>query len=400
MKNFIISGLLLLCLNFTAFSQSIKEVKPFTLKGKIIGKDSGKIILTYPFQSKRTKDTVLVMNGAFVFKGNIVEPTKADIVGGNDLNFASFYLEPGVMNIILTVDKFKEFRMAGSKTQEEQEKLNRLEEQLYLRINKLRSENSFKYDSLKKTTDEVILNKLKTSLDENERQLSLLNEQLKIIQNNFIYSNPKSFVSLDLLLTFDKNEIISLDSLKSAYNKIDRTTQNSTIGNIIKQDIRKKENGRIGSIAPDFKAIDFLTNKPVSYSEFEGKNVVLLDFWASWCVPCRAAFPNLKNLYKKYHSKGFEVIAVSSFDFNKKALISAIEKDSIGNWHHVPVAERFSEGPTYITKDDIYDNYFVQAIPVQILIDKDGKIVGKWLGHSKVTEDELEKKLAVLFKEY
>lgn len=399
MKNFIISGLLLLSLNTIALSQSIKDAKPFILNGKIIGKDSGIIVLRYPFQSKLIRDTISILNGEFVFKGNIYEPTSADIVSGNDLNRAFFYLEPGVMNIQFTADKFKEFSMTGSKTQEEQVKLNRMVEQLNLRINKLSSENSSKNDSLRKTSEKLILNNLKTTLDENERQLSKLKEQRKRIEINFIHSNPKSFVSLSLLSSFDENGEISLDSLKSMFYKLDETTQNSSFGNTTKKDIRKKENNRIGSTAPDFKAIDFLTNKTITYAEFKGKNVVLLDFWASWCVPCRAAFPQLKNLYKKYHSKGFVVIAVSSYDFNKKALLSAIEKDSTNNWLHIPLAERFSEGPDFITKDDIFENYFVTQIPVQILIDKDGKIVGRWVGHSKVTEDELEQKLAELYKD-
>lgn len=399
MKNFIISGLILLSINTIALSQSIKEAKPFTLNGKIIGKDSGKIVLRYAYQSKLKRDTISILNGEFVFNGNIYEPTSADIVSGNDLNRAFFYLEPGVMNILLTVDKFKEFKLTGSKTQEEKVKLDLLTEQIILRIKKLKSENSSKNDSLNKTADEVISNKLKTTIDDNERQLSELSEQLKMIQKNFIRSNPKSFASLSLLSTFDANEEISLDSLKSMFYKLNETTQNSHIGNIIKKNIRKKENIRIGSTAPDFKAIDFLTNKTVTYSEFKGKNVVLLDFWASWCVPCREAFPQLKNLYKKYHSKGFVVIAVSSFDFNKKSLLSAIEKDNTNNWLHIPLAERFAEGPDFITKDDIYDNYFVQQIPVQILINKDGKIVGHWVGHSKATEEELEHKLAELYKD-
>jgi thiol-disulfide isomerase/thioredoxin len=122
----------------------------------------------------------------------------------------------------------------------------------------------------------------------------------------------------------------------------------------------------------------------------------LLDFWASWCVPCRQSLPHLKGVFRKYHSKGLEIIGVST-DFNRKAWISAVNHDSINIWHHVPVADKYAEGPSKITKDDIYENYFVQAIPLTILIDKNGKIIGRWLGSGTDNEKELDKKLAEIF---
>ncbi|HEY5592177.1 MAG TPA: TlpA disulfide reductase family protein [Paludibacter sp.] len=147
-------------------------------------------------------------------------------------------------------------------------------------------------------------------------------------------------------------------------------------------------------MAPDFKAIDVLTNRPVTYFEFKGKNVVLIDFWASWCGPCRMAFPHLKDVYKKYHSKGFEIIAASC-DVDKKAWLSAIKQDSTEIWHQVHYT--YSRIAKY-TKDDIYQNYFVQGIPLQLLVNRDGKIIGRWVGYSSENEKELEEKLAELFK--
>lgn len=155
------------------------------------------------------------------------------------------------------------------------------------------------------------------------------------------------------------------------------------------------ENILIGAQAPDFKAID-LNQQIVTLSQFKGKSVVLLDFWASWCVPCRESIPHLKALYNKYHSKGLEVVAVSE-DTKRKAWIDAVNQDSTGMWFHIPIAEQFAKGPDYITNDDIYKNYFVQAIPVTMVIDKNGKIVGRLVSKSKENEESLDKLLAQIF---
>jgi peroxiredoxin len=231
-------------------------------------------------------------------------------------------------------------------------------------------------------------------VEEINQQWSITHESLNSTRLKFILENPKSYVTPDYLHLLEANEVISLDSLKLIFNGLDNSIQKSRIGKIISDDVRRKENIRIGAQAPEFKAID-LNGQVITLSKFKGKSVVL-DFWASWCIPCRAGFPHLKNLYKQYHHQGFDVIAVST-DWKRDAWIKAVKQDSIEMWYNVAVAEKYASGPSYITKDDIYKNYFVQAIPVQLLIDKEGKIVGRWLGKSQENEDALDKELKEIF---
>lgn len=166
---------------------------------------------------------------------------------------------------------------------------------------------------------------------------------------------------------------------------------------ILQRISEKKDNIRIGNQAPDFKATD-LNQQTVTLSQFKGNSVVLLDFWASWCIPCRQSIPHLKTLYKKYEPKGFEVIAVWKDDFGeRKGWIEAVKQDSTEMWYHIPVAEKYPCMPDQLTNDDIYKNYFVQTIPQQILIDKNGKIIYRHVGYSKESEEALEKQLSEIF---
>lgn len=397
MKKFFATGLCFLSLIATSFSLSNINSRPFILKGKILGEDSGRIVLQYYAEkNKWIRDTVSIKDGEFIFKGTIIHPIKAKIGGSDDLNTASIYLEPGDMTITLTKDKFAELEMTGSKTEQEAKELDHLEEPINKRNNLLYTQNMSILDSIEKTKDKAILDKLRKKYDEIDQLRTQLRKPRNVIELNFVVTHPKSFLTPYILLDLEKNEFISLDSLKSVFNKLNITIQNSIYGQEIKKDITKKINSGVGATAPDFKAIDILTKQQVTYSQFKGEKVVLLDFWASWCVHCREGFPHLKSLYKKYHSKGFEIVAVS-LDRTKNAWLSAIKQDSIEIWHQIPVAERYTEGPAYLTKDDIFENYFVQSIPLQLLIDKNGKIIGRWVGNSK--EKELDQKLAKLFKE-
>jgi len=399
MKKLSLTGLLFFSLIIASFPQSNSNLKPFTLTGKIIGENSDRIVLRYCSEdSKLVQDTVSIKNGAFVFKGNITEPTKAYLIGKNDLNSVQIYLEPGTMKITLTKDKFEECKMTGSKSQLELGLLNELEKPINTKSYLLKAQRVKIEDSIKNTSVDSIKHQLEKREEEIDNRWMQNREYLNSIWLQFVLDHPKSYVTANYLNMLESNEVITLDSLKSIFNKLDSSIRNSKYGKLIQDDIRKKENSIAGVNAPDFKAIDILTNQPVTYSEFKGKDVVLIDFWASYCRPCREGIPHLKSLYQKYHSKGFEIIAVS-LDWTKKYWISAIKQDSLEMWHHVWMAERYTDGQAYYTKDDIYENYCVHPIPVQILIDKAGKIVERWGGNKIDNEKELDEQLAKLFKE-
>lgn len=394
MKSTVLHHLVFIFLITSCTSQIVKNDKEFVLNGEINGQDSGRIFLQYVPDSTWVTDTTAIKNGKFIFKGKIAEPSRARLKTGDDLNSVDIFIVSGKMKIVLQKDKFAECQMTGSKAQDELVSLKKMEEPIYSMLEMQKKQKSNLEDSIKNSTKEHMRLQLEKKVEEIDREWSITRERIDSIWHKFVLENPKSYVTPYYLQTLEVNEVISLDSLKSIFNGLDNSIQKSYYGKLISDDIRRKENIRIGAQAPKFKAID-LNGQVITLDKFKGK-IVVLDFWASWCIPCRAGFPHLKNLYKQYHHKGFEVIAVST-DWNRDAWKKAVKQDSIEMWYHVPVAQKYVAGRSYWTRDDIIKNYFVQAVPVQLLIDKEGKIVGRWLGKSQENEDALDKELKEIF---
>ena len=387
MKTIIAIFLFLFILVTMAFSQSNGTTKPFTLQGKIIGQDSGKIIFEYQCVDGYIRDTAAIINGEFMFKGNIDEPTNAWIKGGNNLNTTRIYLESGVLKVNLLKDKFDKLEVTGSKTQDESNELILIKDPINFKMAILRSQRDCINDTIEKTKDELMLKRMKKNYAEKDNQIEQLRGQNHANDIAFIRTHPKSFISLELLENEVSNDLTPLDSSKTLYKGLDLISQNSIYGKELKKIIVEKGKSAVGAIAPDFKTTD-LNNKTLTLSQFQGKNEVLLVFWASYCVPCRASFPHLKEIYKKYHSKGLEIILVS-VDNNKEAWIEAVNQESIGMWHQIHYSGSFDKNKRIL--GNIRENYYVFGIPAELLIDKTGKIIARYRG--------VDEKLAALFKD-
>ena len=138
----------------------------------------------------------------------------------------------------------------------------------------------------------------------------------------------------------------------------------------------------VGDAAPEFTLND-ASGKPVSLASLKGK-VVLIDFWASWCEPCRAESPNLKTPYKLYKDKGFEIISVS-LDTDRKSWLKAIADDGL-TWLQVSDLKGY--------RSNAVQSYGIGGVPSFFLIGRDGKIIA----NTNIQGDPLNQRLAEIFK--
>jgi len=357
----------------------------FNVKGKVIGRDTGFICLNYLNENyKSVKDTTFLEKGKFSFHGYIAEPSFASIIGNSKLpstengDFTVFCLEPGDMELFLVENKYNQAQIAGSKTQAEWDTLKESQAIIKKRSDSLDANISFvnERDSI------------------NKKEMIRLQHQEAIKQSEieFIKEHSESYLSPYFLRRYVQE--LSLDSIKMLFDNLNPKIQNSKIGKILYTQIHGKSIEISKGQAPNFVRED-INGRKTDLSSFKGKSYVILDFWASWCIPCRKNTEELKKIYDKYHSKGLNIIAIS-LDSDQSEWRNAVNKDSISSWKHVLSkanikASKFSE-----SQKDISNQYAVTPIPVEILIDKNGNIIGRYDGSESITV--LIKKLSKIFR--
>lgn len=201
------------------------------------------------------------------------------------------------------------------------------------------------------------------------------NVQLKKAMNECFAAHPDVEAAAFMYHVFNRDA--SLEELEEGFGKFTPRVQNSFLGKNAKDDIAARKATRSGIEAPQFTLNDREGN-PVSLADFRGK-YVLLDFWASWCRPCRASMPGLKEIYAAYRDKGLEIIGVS-VDTDAAAWKKAVEDDQLP-WIHVNDIKG---------EDSAAGKYGVKAIPTMFLIDPEGNMIGK------MDHDALHEKLSEL----
>lgn len=353
--------------------RDVDHKENFLLRGKVIGRDTGRLILRYiDYKSKWVRDTTYLKDGRFEFIGEIYEPTYATINGySNYINFydandVGIFLEPTIQSISLVENDYEDAKMEGSKTQTEASFLKAQIDSVKLKTQDLSDELLKTKKELFSEKDDRLKILKKEKFDSLHKKLQPSNKEIDNVVISFISNYPDSYVSANRL--YHLISTLSLDSAELLYNGLTDRIKNSKDGKWDSVEINKKKQNAIGVNAPDFNA-KTTNGKRITLLEFKGK-FVLLDFWASWCLPCREAIPSLKNLYRQYHLKGLEIITIS-IDKTTKAWQKAVREEKISNWYNVHSNEEISKN--YINVNE--------PIPSQVLINRNGKII--WRSNNK-----------------
>jgi thiol-disulfide isomerase/thioredoxin len=382
------------------------KLKPFVLEGTVKGLHSGYVYLNYISGNAGKLDSAAIQNGNFIIRGYIAEPVRAFfstlspwVISGksnDDNNFTEIYIEPGNMRLNASTNHFSLLTIAGSKSEIEWQEFLSLEEMTNKELKKTQDSIS-KYKSyLNKipSNDSIILaGALNKRIDSLYQTINYLDKKYMSIDSGFIVNHPESYVSADLLSQAN-SRWISFPSLTHLYNNFPRYIQDSYYGKKIKNKINREMHTSIGSIAKDFVALDD-KGDTVSLHKYKGKKYVLLDFGASWCSPCRAIIPTLKEEYAKYFPD-FTIVSIA----DQKAYnewLNFIKKDPVPwpqifeNDHHLPV---------YPVHNTIAGEYYINSLPSLILIDKNSRIIGKFGGFyssGPAYMSDLKKQLAGIF---
>jgi peroxiredoxin len=384
-----------------SYCQKNKNNFTFELSGKALNSnDSDKIYLSFNSNGKRIVDSVEIKKKSFYFKSIIKNPTKAYVSRGREfyldgVNSCTIYLEPNNNKIVLDYLNFSNTKVENSITHLEFMKLEFLKDSVYRerkrQIGVLKSERDFK----KKSNDDFNDKQHQKNIDSILNILDVINKREIDLEFKFIKNNQNSYVSLDLLAFRLKRKEgkLLIGKIDSLFESLSSDIKKSPIGLEMKDFIHNSKFSDLGNKAPNFNLKD-INNNQISLDSFKGEKIILLDFWATWCAPCREDFTYLKEAFELYNEKGFEIISVSKDD-NLESWKKTIKKDEIDKWKHILIKENY-KNTSSLSK--IEEDYFVNSIPVKILINKDGIIIGRWRGGGIENREELDKLLMRVFE--
>ena len=374
---------------------SCNSGKEFTLTGAIANAEEGEMIcLSYPVKRGdiwyEQRDTAYLDNGKFQFRGCVDGIVPAEVTFRN-LDCAQLYLEPSRLKFRAERNALYNYTLSGLSISDDlrhyRQAFAEYDKEVYEKNHEVLLKNS---EWLAATEAGL------ASADDLLAEFYAMVAEHRAISNRwtdlaleFVKHHPDNILIpnvIDKLIRYEYDRQV-IDSL---VNTLSAKQKHSTLGELmtIRNEISKVSGGKVGSKAHDF-TLGTIDGGRVSLSEYYEKGYTLLDFWASWCVPCIGEIPKVRELHNK-HGDILQVLSISADD-DKTEWLDAVAQHNLTEWQQL-IREGADNSEEYYFPEqaDICSAYDVKQIPCFILIDTNGVIVGRWSHLTPKVRAEIE----------
>ena len=347
----------------------------FILNGSIEGVPDGKVVVLERYDDSLgavTVDTAKVKSGKFTFKGKVLEPEMHSLRVENVQNNSYIIIENGEIDLEIVKDSTFKNKISGTYNNDQLYEFN----QKGIASEKKKKEFGKKFQAkflvAQNQKDTATMKKIQTDYEK-------LETGIKNDTEEYLKSHPKALISALLIKSLFGEFEPNIAKIETLYKGLDKTIQDTKIGKSILKNLNDFKTVKEGRRAPEFSAPN-PEGKTVSLKESLGK-ITIIDFWASWCGPCRTENPNMVKLYSEFHDKGLNIIGVS-LDDDAAKWKEAIAKDNL-TWTHVSNLKKW--------KDQIAIQYGVKEIPNTYILNQYGVVIAK-----NLSGDALKAKIAEL----